>query len=268
MIDSETPNQLIGVLAHETGHIAGGHLQRLRDQLERAQTIAIIGMLLGAGAIAGAAAGGASSRDLGNAAPGALLGSSELARRTLLSYQRSEEAAADRAALDYLRNSGQSARGMLQTFKRFADQSLFSSRGVDPYLQSHPMPNDRIANLSELAEKSPFWNVKDPPALQLRHDLVRAKLFAFIEQPDSINRRYPSYDVSLPAKYARTVQNFRFGDRRLAVAGADELIKTQPNNPYFHEIKARSCWKPGRRLWPLPLCARPFRWRRIPASSA
>ena len=60
MMQSETPNQIIGVLAHETGHLAGGHLAKLREQLAQAQTQMIIAMLLGAGAmVAGARAAAA-----------------------------------------------------------------------------------------------------------------------------------------------------------------------------------------------------------------
>ncbi len=238
LIDSKTPNQIIGVLAHETGHIAGGHLARQRAALERAQTMAIIGMLLGAGAVGAAAASGGRSSGVGQAAGGMILGPTEIARRSLLSYQRTEEASADAAALTYLNATGQSARGMIEVFRRFAEDQFFSVARTDPYQLSHPMAKDRIDALITKAQASPFYAKTDSPALQLRHDLMRAKLIAFTGERDAQARTFLS-PSTLPAKYARAIQLFRFGDRRQAASATDELIKAEPNNPYFHELKGQ-----------------------------
>src|SRR5690606_3822958 len=145
LLMSETPNEIIGVLAHEAGHIAGGHQQRLRDQLSRAQTMAVIATVLGAGAIAAGSSTG--SEGLAHGGTGLITGGLEAARRSVLSYQRTEETAADRAAITYLERTGQSARGMLTTFERFASSMALSGVRVDPYQASHPMPRERIANL-------------------------------------------------------------------------------------------------------------------------
>lgn len=245
ILDSRTPNELIGVMAHETGHIAGGHLARLREAVERAQIIAAIGMVLGAGAIAAGAAGGRSASGIADAAPGAIMAGPHIAMRSLLSYQRGEEAAADRAAITYLNATGQSARGMVETFRRLQNQSLFEARRADPYAISHPIPADRIAIIEPLARASPHYGKADPPALVARHALARAKLAGFLERQDAITRRYPPSDTSLPARYARTIQMFRFGDRNRAAAMADDLIRAQPNNPYFHEIKGQILLETG-----------------------
>ena len=135
LLQSETPNQIIGVLAHETGHLAGGHLARLREQLARAQTQMIIAMLLGAGALAAGANSGLSSGGAGlaNAGAAAFTGPQNMIMRSLLSYQRQQEESADRAGVKFLTATGQSAKGMYETFKRFTNDSLFSSRGADPY---------------------------------------------------------------------------------------------------------------------------------------
>src|SRR3954467_8933264 len=149
ILKSETPNQLIGVLAHETGHLAGGHLAKLREQLATAQTQMIIAMLLGAGAlVAGARAG--SNSGLSNAGAAAMSAPQEVIKRTLLSYVRQQEENADRAGVKFLTATGQSPKGMYETFQRFTNESLFAARGVDPYLQSHPMPAERVAALGEL----------------------------------------------------------------------------------------------------------------------
>src|SRR4051795_8397010 len=205
MMQSETPNQIIGVLAHETGHLAGGHLAKLREQLAQAQTQMIIAMLLGAGAMVAGTRGGNSNSGLANAGAAAVAAPQEMIRRTLISYQRQQEENADRAGVKFLTASGQSAKGMYETFKRFTNDSLFAARGTDPYLQSHPMPAQRVAALEELARSSPYWDKKDDPALQLRHDMMRAKTSAFMERQDTVYRRYPLSDSSLPARYAHAI---------------------------------------------------------------
>jgi predicted Zn-dependent protease len=246
IMQSETPNQIIGVLAHETGHLAGGHLSKIREQLANAQTQMIIAMLLGAGALVAGAKTGGPGNGLTQAGAAAIQAPQEMIRRSLLSYQRQQEENADRAGVKYLTANGQSARGMYETFKRFTSDSLFAARGADPYLQSHPMPADRVAALENLARSSPYWDKKDDPALQLRHDMVRAKISAFMERPDTVYRRYPSSNNSLPARYARAIVTYRHGDLRSAIAQIDSLIHEQPNNPYFYEVRGQALLEGGR----------------------
>src|SRR3954452_10011872 len=172
LVDAKVPNEVIGVLAHETGHMAGGHLSRLRQQLANAQAASIIAMILGLGGAIAASRGGAGG---GNPAA-AILGPQETIRRSLLSYQRAQEEQADRAGVKFLAATGQSAKGMYTTFKRLSDEILYAARNADPYLQSHPMPAERVAALEVIARNSPNWDKKDTPELQLRHDLMCAKL--------------------------------------------------------------------------------------------
>jgi predicted Zn-dependent protease len=246
ILQSETPNQIIGVMAHETGHLAGGHLAKMREQMAQAQTQMIIAMLLGAGAmVAGSQAGGASS-GLTNAGAAMFSAPGEVIRRNLLSYVRQQEENADKAGVKFLTATGQSARGMYETFKRFTEESLFAARGTDPYVQSHPMPAQRVAALEELARSSPYWDKKDDAALQLRHDMVRAKISAFMERQDTVYRRYPMSNNSLPARYAHAIATYRHGDLRSALAQIDALIQQQPNNPYFHEVRGQALLEGGK----------------------
>jgi predicted Zn-dependent protease len=244
ILKSDTPNQLIGVLAHETGHLAGGHLAKLRERLAQAQTQMIIAMLLGAGAIVAGAS--KNSVGLGDAGAAALSGPGEMIRRSLLSYQRQQEESADRAGVKFLTASGQSPKGMYETFKRFTDESLFAARGADPYLLSHPMPAERVAALEEFAHSSPYWDKKDDPALQARHDMVRAKISAFMERQDTVYRRYPLSNTSLPARYARAITTYLHGDLNNALAQIDGLIQVQSNNPYFYELRGQALLEGGR----------------------
>ena len=133
---------------------------------------------------------------------------------------------------------------MYDTFKKFADEMMFSRAYIDPYLQNHPMPSERMAALAELV-KTPYWDKKDPPELQFRHDMARAKLGGFLERADTIMRRYPSSDTSLPARYARAIAAYRFGDIRAALVQIDALIEAMPNNPYFYELKGQALLESG-----------------------
>src|SRR6185295_10353280 len=246
LMKSETPNQIIGVLAHETGHLAGGHLAKMREQLAQAQTQMIIAMLLGAGAIVAGARSGNSNSGLSNAGAAAISAPQAVIQRTLLSYVRQQEENADRAGVKFLTATGQSAKGMYETFKRFTNESLFAARGADPYLQSHPMPAERVAALEELARSSPYWDKNDDPALQLRHNMMRAKTSAFMERQDTVYRRYPLSDTSLPARYAHAIATYRHGDLNSALAQIDSLIQLQPNNPYFYELRGQALLERGK----------------------
>jgi len=244
LTEAATPNEVIGVLAHETGHIAGAHQVRFREALSRAKTMAMLGAALGGVAMVGSMrAGGAQA---GQAGAAVFTGSASFAQATLMSYARTEELAADRAALNYLEKSGQSAEGMLVTFRRFADQMLVASQGRDPYAYTHPMPRERISQIEDLAQKSKFHDRKDPPDLQARHDLMRAKLTAFIDNPRAVGAKYPASDTSLPARYARAVVAYRQNTPADAVRLCDELIRDRPSNPYFHELKGQTLLEWGK----------------------
>jgi predicted Zn-dependent protease len=247
MTKSETPNQLIGVIAHEAGHIAGGHLARLKVQISRMQSAALIMNLIGIGAMIGGAVSGGGN-DVGEAGAAVLYGGSSIIQRSLLSYRRAEESAADQAAVSYLNRTKQSVRGMLETFRHFADQSLGSVNFIDPYIQSHPMPQARIAQLRDLAERSAYFDAKDSPQLQFRHDMVRAKLEAFTNKNNAayVMRKYPESNRTLPARYARTITRYFTSGVDGAMNDLDGLLAEQPDNPYFHELKGQFLLESGK----------------------
>ena len=242
LMEAETPNQLIGVFSHETGHIVGGHLAKMRQELANAQTAAIIAMLLGVGAIAAGAK--SNNADLGNIGGAIFNGPQAYIQNSLLAYQRAQEEQADRAGVRFLTMTEQSAKGMYDTFKRFADESLYSARYANPYAQNHPMPQERMDALAALV-KTQFWDKKDSPELQFRHDMMRAKMYGFMDRPDAVLRRYPMSNTSLPARYARAISTYRYGDMRDAIVAIDGLIASVPNNPYFHELKGQALLEGG-----------------------
>jgi predicted Zn-dependent protease len=245
IMTSETPNQLIGVLAHEAGHIAGGHMARLKNQIAKMQSAALIMNLLGIGAMIGGAAGGGS--DVGQAGAAVLYGGSSMIQRSLLSYQRVEESSADQAGVSFLNKTRQSAGGMLKTFEFFANQSIGTVASIDPYIQTHPMPQERIAQLRDLAQRSPYFGAKDAPQLQFRHDMVRAKLVGFMNKnnPQLVFRKYPDKDQSLPARYARAIARYFAGGVKNSIGEIDGLIAEQPSNPYLYELKGQFLLESG-----------------------
>jgi len=243
LIQANTPNQVIGVLAHESGHIAGGHLARMGNEADQASVTAIVGMLLGVAAMAGGALSG--NPDAGRAGTGIMIGSQSLAQRNFLTYARSMESSADQAALKFLNETHQSAKGMLELFTKLSRESIASLRDVDPYVLSHPMPLERIRNLEAAAKASPYYDAVDPPALVLRHQLMQAKLVGFIEPASVVFERYPLANDSLPARYARSIAMFRQGDTKNAVAVIDTLIRDLPQSPYFWELKGQAILEGG-----------------------
>lgn len=244
LMTAETPNEVIGVIAHEAGHLAGHHQELLRQQLARAQTLAIVSGLLGIGAVVAGAA--TDNGGLAAAGQGVAMGAPETIRRGLLSYQRGEEAVADRSALVFLDKTGQSARGMLKTFKRFQTALSLSGTQVDPYLFSHPMPRERLANLTVLAEASPNFDRTDPPALQLRHDMARVKIAAYTQGQGAAARLMRKDPTGLPARYGDAITTYLYGNPASALKKADALIKLDAKNPYFQELRGDILMKANR----------------------
>jgi predicted Zn-dependent protease len=249
LMQANTPNEVIGVIAHEAGHIAGGHMAALRARIAKDQTRALLIQLLGIGAmIGGAASGGDAGREIGSAGQGVMMGGNELIMRGLTAERRSQESAADQAGLKYLNATQQSGLGMLATFERFAGQELFSDAHKDAFVRTHPVASDRLARLRQLVETSPYYHNKDSPELQLRHDMMRAKLSGYMEAPSIVFNRYPVTDTSLPARYARAIASFRqgAGGFEQGLAGIEALIRDRPSNPFFWEVKGDFLQKSGR----------------------
>ena len=222
--------ELIGIIAHETGHMAGGHLVRSADAYEKATVPLIIGTLLG---IAAMAAGG------GEAGAGILMGGQSIAERSLLAYSREQEAKADQAAVTFLDKTHQSARGLLETFAIFRNDEILSARKPDPFLQNHPLSDERIAALEDRVEKSPYKDVEETPEQKKSFSRMQAKLYGFINRLDLVVRKYPLTDKSTSARYARAIAYYRVQQLDRAFGELDPLIEAEPDNPYFHELKGQ-----------------------------
>jgi predicted Zn-dependent protease len=250
LMQAATPNEVIGVIAHESGHIAGGHMAALRARIAKDQTRALLTQILGLGAmVAGGVSGGDSGRETMAGGQAILQGGSDVIMKGLMSERRSQESAADQAGLKFLTITKQSGQGMLDTFERFKQQEYLSEQFQDAFFRSHPVAGDRLARLRDLVAASPYVNRKDPPSLQLRHDLMRAKLSGYLETPATVFNRFPATDKSLPARYARAIATFfRGGGGALetSLQQIDSMISENPAYPYFHELKADVLMRSGR----------------------
>jgi predicted Zn-dependent protease len=231
LLRAERPAQLIGVIAHETGHIRGGHLAR-RDEALRAATIeAIVACILGVGAAAGSGQGGA--------AAACQLGS-HIGTMSLLAFTRTQESAADQAGLSFLDDTHQSARGMLEFFKILGKQEALLIGQQDPYWRTHPLTQERIEAVNSHIARSPYSDVPDRPEFVVGFRRIQAKLRGYTQPLARVLQRYPESDTSLEARYARSIAYARPGQANLkkAIALADSLIAESPDDPYFQENKA------------------------------
>ena len=234
LMQAKTPNEVIGVIAHETGHIAGGHMAALRTRIAKDQTRALLTQILGIGAmIAGGVAGGDSGREALQGGQAVMQGGQDVIMRGLLSERRSQESAADQAGLKYLNATKQSWQGMLTTFERFQQQEYVSDQYKDPFVRSHPVATDRLARLRDLVSSSPYANQLDDPALQLRHDLMRAKLAGYLERPGTVFNLSAERHIAAGALRTRDRPLFPRRQRRArSVSRADRRSdKGQPIEP-------------------------------------
>jgi predicted Zn-dependent protease len=148
--------------------------------------------------------------------------------------------------LRYLNATKQSGNGLLETFERFAQQEYISDTYKDPFVRSHPVAADRLAQLRDLVARSPYQSAKDSPALQQRHDMMRAKIAGYLEPPHIVLNRYPASDATQPAMYARAIATYFKAGITPALPLVEALIRSRPEYPYFHELKGDILVRSGR----------------------
>ncbi|WP_428246522.1 M48 family metalloprotease [Ferrovibrio sp.] len=226
---AEPPAQVIGVLAHEIGHISGGHLSRLEDSLGNASALMIASMLLGV------AAGVASGNP--DAAVAGILAGQQIAERNFLSFTRGQEAAADQAGANFLDSTQQSIMGLVEFMKILANQEALQADRQDPYVRTHPLSADRVAALTARAEQSRYAKVPDNPENIERFKRMQAKLMGYLDGLGATLRKYPESDTSHYARYARAFAYFRALDFTRAQTEVNSLIAEFPNDPFYHELK-------------------------------
>lgn len=243
ILAAEKPNEVIGVLAHETGHIAGGHLARSREAVNQSLGTALISIGLGVLAIA------AGAPDAGAALIG---GSQAFAMGTFVRHTQVQESAADQAALSYLQTSGQSGQGLLDFFNRNMRPYEFMMRRAPPYMMTHPYSSDRVEALRQAIQQSPSVNAHDTPDNVRRFQMMQAKLIGFIRNQGQTLSRYPTSDTSAPARYARAIAYYRVNRLADAQTEINSLIADEPRNPYFQELMGQVLFDSGRAADSIP----------------
>ena len=238
LLKSEHAGQLIGVIAHETGHIAGGHLSRMSNRMRSASSAQIIAMILGAAA--GIASGSA------KAGSAILLGGGELVRQSVFRFSRAQESAADQAALGYLDRTGQSARGMAEFLVVMEKQEQLTGGNQPVYLRTHPITRNRIKHVINYIATSRFSDTPVRREFAEMHRRMIAKLWGFLRPPAKTFNRYKEGDDSVEARYARAIAHYRVPDLAKALPLIDGLIAENPGDPYFQELKGQILFENGR----------------------
>ena len=235
ILEAEKPNMVIGVLAHEIGHITGGHLARGSEARSKSSTPMLVATILGLGSIL------AGAGDIGMAL---IAGGQQIAQRNYLSYSRGQEAAADVTALQLLEATGQSPQGIIGMMQHLANQEILNEVYQDPYARSHPMSRDRVNAYIAGAKDSDYFNAEDDPKFIARHEMAKAKIYGFLDSPATTLRRYQN-DDSMPARYARAIALYRQGLRAPALKLVDGLLVDMPDNAYFFELKGQINYETG-----------------------
>jgi predicted Zn-dependent protease len=236
ILRTKTPGELLGVMAHEAGHIKNRHT--LRDGAQNAgKQPMFMTMALGALALA------AGAPDAGVA----LLGSSQyFGTLGALHYMQSQEGEADLTGARALEGAGQSGKGLVDFFENFRSQEVFSDARRYPYFRSHPLSSQRIEAMRRYVQEQPHYEQRDSPERMAQHALILAKIHAFMDPPTTTLRAYPSSDASLPGRYARAIAWYRSGETDRALTAVEALVAGDVDNPYFQELKGQILFEEGR----------------------
>ena len=237
LAQADNANQLQGVIAHELGHVAGGHAIRIYEGVSRATAITILSLVLGAAAMAVGA---------GEAGMGLMAAGQQAALGTFLAFNRAQESSADLAGASYLSKAGISGKGSLEFFKKLQNQeyrlAIFSR---DSYDRTHPLSSERIQTLMQIYEKDPAWGRKTDPAMEARFQRVKAKLIGYVT-PQEAPKFYPESNQGIPAHYARAYAYHLGAYPEKANAEADALLATNPDDPFFLELKGQILLEGGK----------------------
>ncbi len=235
---AENANEVQGVIAHELGHVTGGHIIRMNEGIQQATGIMILSLLLGAAAMAAGA---------GEAGMGVIAAGQQAAMGRFLAFSRIQENSADQAGAGFLTRAGISGRGSLAFFRRLQNQEFRLNIPQDNgYARTHPLTGERIAQLENVYQADPAWDRPTAPELEERFQRVRAKLTGYVDDPRRVLIRYPESDRSVPARYARAYAYHRSAHPDRAMAEVDSLLRDRPHDPYFLELKGQVLLESGR----------------------
>ncbi len=251
LTSADNANQLQGVIAHELGHVAGGHAIRIGEGAKKATAVQILSLVLGGLAMAAGA---------GEAAMGVMAAGQQAAMGSFMSFTRVQETSADLAGASYLTTAGVSGKGSIAFFKKLQNQEYrLAVYSTDSYDRTHPLSSERIASLQTVYQKDAAWSRPTDPALEARFQRVRAKLIGFVSEPQKVLNIYPMSDISVPARYARAYAFHRLGYRDKALDEAKSLLASSPGDPFYLELEGQvllESGKPNEAIAPLRLAVK------------
>ena len=240
ILAADKPGMLIGVMAHETGHIAGAHLSQMGEKSSRAMLGGAIGALLG---VAAMVAGGSNGAQAGG---GLILGSQAMAQRQFMGDIRQNETSADQAGLHFLDMIDISGSGMLEMFQKLRLDEQGHNTQTDPFLRDHPLTSDRIGVMRDHVNESTIPKDQVPAAFIAMHQRMLAKLIGFTAPYNEVLAHYPLTDTSVPARYARAIADFKRGRLDDALGGMNKLIAEHPQDGFFYDTKGQMLFENGR----------------------
>ena len=236
--NAENANEVQGVIAHELGHVVGGHVIRGQGEMNRALGITVLSLLLGVAAMAAGA---------GEAGAGIMAAGQQAAMGSFLAFSRAQEATSDQAGATYLGRAGVSGRGSLAFFNRLQNMEYrLAIPQNNGYARTHPLSRERIVALEQRYQNDPAWDRPTDPALEARFQRIRAKLIGFVDDPRRTFVRYPESDRSVPARYARAYAWHRDAQPQRALAEVDSLLATSPQDPFYLELRGQVLLESGR----------------------
>ena len=235
---ADNANEVQGVIAHELGHITGGHVLRFHEGVKVATGIMLLSLVLGAAAMAAGA---------GEAGAGIMAAGQQAAMGKFLAFTRTQESAADAAGASFLTKSGISGKGSLGFFKKLQNQEFrYAIPQEDSYARTHPLSGERMAALEQVYKAAPSWETKTDPGLEARFQRVKAKLFGFVDDPKRTLQKYPESDKSVPARYARAYAWHKTAYPERALEEVDALLRDNPNDPFYLELRGQVLLESGR----------------------
>ncbi|WP_199192680.1 M48 family metalloprotease [Allosphingosinicella deserti] len=235
---ADSANEVQGVIAHELGHITGGHILRFQEGIKTATGIMILSLVLGAAAMAAGA---------GDAGAGILAAGQQAAMGKFLAFTRTQESSADQAGASFLTKAGISGKGSLTFFKKLQNQEFrYAIPQEDSYARTHPLTGERIQALEQVYSHDPAWAKPSDPALEARFQRVKAKLAGFVDDPKRILALYPEYNKTVQARYARAYAFHKTAFPEKALGEIDSLLQTTPEDPYYLELRGQVLLESGR----------------------
>ena len=234
IVTADDAEELSGVIAHETGHITGGHIITQKIKAQEMQKVSLASMILAGGAAA-------ASGD-GNVAMAVALGSQTSMMTNYFRYRTEQERSADESAVTFLKKTQQSPNGLYSIKKKINKNNEMSGVEETPYFRTHPMNQERLKFLEKAVKESPYTPNK---AYDEEFARVKAKIFAFLSEPQETFKKYPLQNTSIAAQYAQTIAFYKLLNMEQAIALIDKLIAKEPNNPFFYELKAQMHMETG-----------------------